>query len=174
MMNHKTECPGCGLILPDKNLAPHEYYNASGECWELKGELTAYNMTSGDPTFIHQHCVDAYGAQHTGSQTKVITTLFALVGLCLAVEYHFTGKQVQHAHMNFAKPAAGWPSLNPPHKMNELTILDVLNCEPGKPRDRMIKEWATYVWNSWRAHHDTIRALCKQHIKDERIQSLLR
>jgi hypothetical protein len=64
----------------------------------MKGDLTVY-MTRGILTFNQQYCVDAYGTQHTGGRAKAITTVFALVGLYLAIEHNFTGKQVQYAHM---------------------------------------------------------------------------
>lgn len=86
-MDYDVECPGCGLKLPNQNLDPDGRYNASGECFALYGELTAYNMMRANLTFIHQLAVDAYGAQHAGSTTKTIRTAFSLIGLCLAKLY---------------------------------------------------------------------------------------
>lgn len=69
------------------------------------------------PFFHHQLCVDAYGAQHSGGSVRPITAVFALVGLYLAVERGFTGRQVQIAHMKLVKKAGkrtDWPRLEPP------------------------------------------------------------
>lgn len=60
-------------------------------------ELCGYTLTHGDPAFIHQHVVDAYAAQSATAETKPITLMFALIGLCLHVERQLNGRQVQRA-----------------------------------------------------------------------------
>jgi Family of unknown function (DUF5946) len=89
------QCPGCGLMLPDQNLPRATRHNASGECQRLNEELAAYHLQLGDATFLHQHAVDSYGAQHAGAPSRNITTAYALVGLYLAIEHGYTGLQVQ-------------------------------------------------------------------------------
>ena len=49
-------------------------------------ELQYYTLGHGDHTFIHQHAVDAWAAQHADHNTKPITLAFALVGLYLSGE----------------------------------------------------------------------------------------
>jgi hypothetical protein len=73
---------------------------------------TAYHLSSNDPTFIHQVAVDTYGAQHAGGALRNITTAYALIGLYLAVERGYTGRQVQRAHMSLAKNRSAWPRLS--------------------------------------------------------------
>jgi hypothetical protein len=73
-------CPGCGVVLADRNLGMHERYHATGACWQLCGELSAYHLSILDTTFIHQLVTDVYGAQHSGGITKNITTAFSLIG----------------------------------------------------------------------------------------------
>lgn len=163
-MNHFVKCPGCGVELPDRQLPMSDRYPASGECWELYGELTASNMERIDPFFYHQLCVDAYGAQHAGQPAKPITAVFALVGLYLAVERGFTGRQVQKAHMELAGKAGkgfDWPRLDPPQRTWEMTVSDVCKAETGKKREEAIRKWAEAVWKSWAPQHDRIRALCE-------------
>ena len=108
-------CPGCLLRLPDRNLNPDVRFNASGECSQLYYEITYYTLSKNDPGFIHQLVVDAYAAQHTGERTRTITNVFALVGLYLATEKGYTGKQVQKAHMKIARVRKDWPRLEPRH-----------------------------------------------------------
>jgi hypothetical protein len=162
MGNLIVECPGCKLKLPSKNLEPCDRYHASGECWQLYGELAAYNMSKNDPAFIHQLAVDAYGAQHSGGVTRNITTAFALIGLYLSIECGYTGRQVQKAHMELAKRRHDWPRFEPPHQTYSLTVFDVLRVEPGKKRDEMLKAWAEDVWKSWEHYHDWVRTICHQ------------
>jgi hypothetical protein len=94
---HLIICSGCSLILPNKNLGPSESYNVSGECNELFNELSGYTLSQTNTNFMHQYIVDAYGAQHAGEPTKNIRVALSLIGLYLAVEHNYTGRQVQLA-----------------------------------------------------------------------------
>ena len=62
---------------------------------DLYHELSCYTSAHPDPSFIHQHIVDAYTAQHANETTKLIALVFALIGLYLHVEKNFTGRQVR-------------------------------------------------------------------------------
>jgi hypothetical protein len=76
---------------------------------EAYHEVSAYTLTQGYGTFIHQHVVDAWAAQDAHADSKPIGVFFALVGLYLHVEQGFTGREVQHAHMQLAKRPEPWP-----------------------------------------------------------------
>lgn len=153
------DCPACGLSLPRSETAPDTRYNASPECWQLYGELTAYTVTRGDLEFIHQHLVDAYAAQHVRDDGRPISAAFALIGLYLACERGYTGKQVQHMHMLLANRSKTWPTFTPPSHMHALTIQDVLHVLPGENRDHMLHQWAKSVWNAWTHEHDRVKSL---------------
>lgn len=91
----------------------------------------------------------------------------SLIGLYLAVERGFTGRQVQNAHMKLAKKAgkgAEWPRLEPPERTWKITVSDVMNAEAENSRKEMIKKWAETVWKSWGHQHDRIRTLCEEWI----------
>ncbi len=77
-------------------------------------ELTYWTLAQQDGRFIHQHAVDAYEAQHAGGKTRPITGVFGLIGLYLAIEKRYTGRQVQLAHMKIASRRKDWPRLEPP------------------------------------------------------------
>jgi hypothetical protein len=64
---------------------------------------------------MHQHVVDAYAAQHASGTTRNITVAFDLIGLYLALEKGYTGKEVQNAHMQIAKIRKDWPRLKLRH-----------------------------------------------------------
>lgn len=153
------DCPGCGLRLPLSEAAPDSRYNASPECWQLYGELTACTVTRGDSEFIHQHLVDAYAAQHVRDDGRPISAAFALIGLYLACERGYTGKQVQHMHMLLANRSKAWPTFTPPPHLRALTTLDVLHVPPGENRDRMLHQWAQSVWDAWAHEHDRVKSL---------------
>jgi Family of unknown function (DUF5946) len=153
------QCPGCGLEHPDHGLATGTRQHASAGCWSLYCELAAYTLARNDPAFVHQHAVDAYAAQHTGSDTRPITTVYALVGLYLAVECGYTGRQVQGTHMTMAKKRTAWPALAPPPRTAAINVADVLAALPGAPRDAMLLTWASSVWTAWADTQAWIRTI---------------
>ena len=132
--NKTTTCPGCGLVLSDRYFDSPDRFNASGECRQIFSDLTCYTVSKRDAEFIHQHAVDAYEAQHAGGQTRNITVAFGLIGLYLALEKGYTGKQVQQAHMRIAKIRRDWPRLEPPARPAGITVLDVLKMAQRKMR----------------------------------------
>lgn len=159
-----TSCPGCGLELADEGRSPPDRYNASGACWGLFGELTADTISRNDPEFVHQHCVDAYGAQHPGGTTKHITTVFSLVGLYLSVERGYTGREVQQAHTTLGELERSWPELPPPRTTGSVTVEEVVNAPSRDERDRALERWTESVWRAWEGSHDRIRELCSDEL----------
>jgi hypothetical protein len=97
-------------------------------------ELSYYTLAHGDRAFIHQHVVDAYGAQHIRPSTSTIGAAFALTGLYLAVERGFTGRQVQQMHM-------------------------VMATEAGPERDATIMRWCASIWAAWSVEQGRVREM---------------
>jgi hypothetical protein len=153
-------CPGCRLERPSLGLDPDPRVNASGECRALMNEMSYYTLAHGDPRFIHQHLVDAYGAQHVVPQSKsTIGAAFTLAGLYLAVERRLTGRQVQRMHMLMARRSKSWPAFEPPAELGPLTVADVLGVEPGDSRDEALMRWCGSVWTAWSSDHARVRAM---------------
>jgi Family of unknown function (DUF5946) len=124
--------------------------------------MSAYTLMHGGAEFIHQHLVDAWAAQHAAPTKSNIALAFALIGLYLAVEKGFTGRQVQLAHMQLGKTKRIWPCFDAPLERPRVTILDVAKAEAGTDRDAAIKEWAAAVWESWRHAHAWTRQICAE------------
>jgi hypothetical protein len=116
-------------------------------------------LAHGDPRFIHQHLVDAYGAQHVRQSKSTIGAAFALTGLYLTVERGFTGRQVQKMHMLMASRSKDWPRFIPPAKVGAVTVADVLAAGPGPQRDAAILAWCTSVWTAWAPDHARVRTM---------------
>jgi hypothetical protein len=134
-----------------------ERVNASGECGQAYSDLMCYTVAKQDPEFIHQHVVDTYAAQHAGGPTRNTTVAFGLIGLYLALEKGYTGKQVQQAHMRIAKVRKVWPRLETPSQPGVLTVMDVLQAGTDGEKDAMIRRWMAAVWESWSYRHTWIR-----------------
>lgn len=113
-------------------------------------QLCAYTVTHRDPAFIHQHVVDAFTAQTADQRTKPIATSFALLGLYLQLESHFTGKQVQQAHVYLARRKRAWPTFALPQERGSITALHVLAQPAGTARDAAIDAWCQSVWDAFR------------------------
>lgn len=125
-------------------------------------EVSAYILTRGDETFIHQHVVDAWAAQNAHAASKPIGVFFALVGLYLHVERGFTGRQVQRAHMQLAKRPEPWPVGPLPADRGAVTAIDVLAAPEGAARDAMIDEWASSVWAAYADSHERVAELLRR------------
>jgi hypothetical protein len=121
-----------------------------------------YTVAKQDPGFIHQHAVDAYAAQHAGGTTRNITIAFGLIGLYLALEKGYTGKQVQQAHMQIAEVRKDWPRLEPPSQPAAINLTDVLKAPDGEGKDTMIRRWMAAVWESWADRQEWIRKETEQ------------
>lgn len=119
-------------------------------------ELCCYTLSHRNPSFLHQHVVDAFAAQHANNQTKPITLTFALVGLYLHVERGLSGRQVQRVHMALARRKRVWPSFPAPPDRGAMTVADVLATEPGAGRDESIHAWCACVWEAFCGHRRAV------------------
>jgi len=126
-------------------------------------ELCSYSLAHPAPTFLHQHVVDAFAAQHASETTKPIQVTFALVGLYLHIERNFTGRQVQRAHMALASRTSSWPTLALPARRGSITVMDVLATPAGPDRDRAIDAWCAVVWDAYRDNEPAVTAFLRRH-----------
>lgn len=129
---------------------------------EAYHELCAYTLTHGDPTFIHQHVVDAWAAQRAHAGTKPIGIFFALTGLYLHVERGLTGREVQRAHMALSRRPEPWPVTRLPAARGAITATDVLAVPAGPPRDAEISRWAASVWEAYAENRETVDTFLRQ------------
>ena len=115
--------------------------------------------------FIHQHSVDAHTAQMATADDRPISLLYALVGLHLALEKDYTGREVQLAHLDLARDKSDFPPLVLPAERGEITVADVLGHPPGLERDDMILRWCAAVWRAYAVNHAAIRAYCSTRLR---------
>ena len=128
-------------------------------------ELCAYTLTHGDPSFIHQHVVDAFAAQQATPDSKPIGVTFALAGLYLHVEKGFSGRAVQRAHMQMARQKREWPRFALPESRGDITAADVIAKAAGPERDRAIHDWCVTVWQAFAANRQmVIELLVEYHL----------
>lgn len=124
-------------------------------------ELCAYTLTLHDPTFIHQHVVDAQAAQEADAQSKPIKVTFALVGLYLHLEQGLDGRAVQRAHMALARTGRSWPTWPLPDERGAMTAADVLAHPPGTERHQAIDDWCRAVWAAYASCHEAVAVIAR-------------
>lgn len=129
---------------------------------EAYHELTAYTLTHGNPTFIHQHVVDAFAAQRANEESKPISVAFALAGLYLYLEKRYTGREVQRAHMQMARQKREWPRFALPPDRGDVTAIEVVAVPEGAARDAAIRGWCESVWHAHAVNRQAVIALCDQ------------
>jgi hypothetical protein len=120
----------------------------SPESIEAHHALSAYTLTRGDASFIHQHVVDTFAVQTAGPSTKPVAVLMGLVGLFLHCERGFTGRRVQAAHVAIARKTRAWPTFDLPAVRGRVGPLDVMAAPEGDARDAAIHAWAASVWEA--------------------------
>jgi hypothetical protein len=162
-MSKTMRCPGCGLLLPSTEEQLDDRYYASAACRQRYDELSAYTVSLQDADFLHQFAVDTYAAQHVGAAVKPIGITFALVGLYLACEHHYTGRQVQKAHILLARTPKQWPQFRRPEAKASLTVLDVLNA-PEQERNDRLRQWQKAVWRIWESEHPKVAEFVQERL----------
>jgi uncharacterized protein DUF5946 len=126
-------------------------------------ELCCYTLAHGDPSFIHQHIVDAFAAQQADAGSRPIGVTMALVGLYLYVEKQFSGRQVQRAHMRLAQQKRIWPAFTLPAERGSITAVEVMAAPAGCERDRAIHMWCISVWEAFADNRHVVADFLQQH-----------
>jgi hypothetical protein len=164
--NPDTEpCPGCGAMLPPSSGPTHEYIGASPACWAVFGEVLAAEYSDRAFWAAHRITVDAYAAQHPGTDGRRQRQSVAahLVALQLTYEQDAGDSAVLAALRHFAGTARNLPWLRPPDPKDwRLTVLDVVGAPDGEEHLRRVREWGRAVWDGWAAHHDVVRRWAAQ------------
>ena len=132
---------------------------------EAYHELLAYTLSHGDPAFIHQYVVDAYGAQHATAGAKPVRLAFSLIGLYMHVDRGFSGREVQRVHKALGDRTHSWPALDLPPigSRGSMSVIDVLAAPEGSERDAAIDAWCRSVWSAFASSRPTVEALLQQH-----------
>lgn len=128
-------------------------------------ELCSYTLAHAlhDPSFIHQHVVDAFAAQQANANSKPMGVAFALIGLYLRVEKHFSGKQVQRVHMALSRRKEPWPVFDLPRDRGSVSVVDVVAASAGPERDRMIDSWCASVWTAYAGNRKAVIDFLARH-----------
>ena len=153
-------CIGCHAQVPDLHGPMHAYIGASAGCWRIYGDVLAREYGEYAYPDFHRLTVDAYAAQHPGqpSRRSIQSVAVHLIALHLVIERGLQFRAVV-PHMRTAiRKDAPFAWLDPPAQPATTNILDIATTTDLKTHERGVRQWADSVWQSWSAHHDTIRA----------------
>ena len=157
----RTTCPGCGLALPVYGGPTHAYVGASPACWRLFSKLSADPFARREGTRLRRLVVDAYAAQHPGTEHRRATQSVAvhLMGLCVLLERDGVSRRLTPVLGRMpARKTMDLHWLAPPDFRRCMTAADVLAAGPDDDAYAPAAEaWANSVWAAWRPHHDTVR-----------------
>lgn len=166
-VQHEILCPGCGLKMPARKTTTSRcYYNASVECWDLYTEVLG-NEYSNAFLFgqVHQLTVDAYAVQHAGGPHPDKSVDVHLYGLYLSLEKGIRSPYIPPVLQRLVAATEVWPHYEPPKERASLTVFDVAFCDSTEDHIRVVREWATSVWNSWSEYHAEVAWVVSQHLK---------
>lgn len=88
---------------------------------------------------------------------RPITAVFALIGLYLAVERGYTGREVQLAHMKIARRRRDWPRLEPPEGRGDLTVMDILLAATDAEKEEALMRPTASVRQTREDRHRWVR-----------------
>jgi hypothetical protein len=118
--------------------------------------LSAYTLAHRGSDFLHQHVVDALGAQRACEDTTPMQLAFALVGLYLYIERRYTGREVQRVHTQLAQRTRSFPRFALPATRGTVNAADVMAAPAGSERDAAIHRWCAAVWDAYRSNQASI------------------
>jgi hypothetical protein len=139
----------------------HAYIGASPECWALYGQVLAREYEAPAYFAVHGLTVDTYAAQHPGSpgRRQAQSVFVHLIALCLALEHGVEGERaVKLRERVLAAGGREAPWLEPPDRLGEVTVRDVLAASDAGEHGAAVRRWAASVWEAWRPHHERLRS----------------
>ena len=154
MSARASSCPGCRLLLPEREGPTHTYLGSSAACWDLYGEVLAREYSETAYFGVHQLTVDTYAVQHPGvaERRSIQSVALHLMTMQLFLEEGHDTRHGSRLHKLMIGSLPHLPWLDPPRPNGTVTVKDVLD------RNATVEDWARDVWAAWAPHHETVRA----------------
>ena len=159
-MTPLVACVGCRGLVPDEDGPVHRYMTASPGCWRVYTELGAGAMPATPRSPL---TVDAYAVTHPGvpGPQSTPSVWIHLVALCFVLERGWRVDQVIRLRRAGADAFDGWPWLDRPESMGDVTIVDVdgaVEAGDGATAAGLVEAWIDAAWGAWSAHHPAVRS----------------
>jgi hypothetical protein len=153
-------CVGCRGLVPDEDGPVHRYMTASPGCWRIYTELTAGNLP---PVPMSGMAVDAYAVTHPGvpGPQSTPSVWIHLATLCFVLERGWPVTRAVRLRTIAADAFDGWPWLERPDRMGDVTVVDVAAAVAGGDLERagdLTATWVGEAWKAWSVHQAAVRA----------------
>jgi hypothetical protein len=153
-------CVGCHGHVPDIDGPIHRYMTSAPGCWQAYTGLLGGGLP---PSPAAGLCVDAYAVTHPGVRGPQSTpsVWIHLVTLCFVLERRWPVDQAIRLRRVAADAFDGWPWLEPPASMGEVTAIDLSRAIEARDGDGAIaltRRWVDGAWAAWAAHQQAVRA----------------
>jgi hypothetical protein len=153
-------CVGCRGFVPDEDGPVHRYMTASPGCWRIYTELGAGAMPTTPRSPL---TVDAYAVTHPGvpGPQSTPSVWIHLVALCFVLERGWPVDQAIRLRRVGADAFDGWPWLDRPESMGEVTVVDVdraVEAGDNAVATEHVKAWIDAAWGAWSIHHPSVRS----------------
>jgi hypothetical protein len=155
-----VECIGCRGVVPVLDGPIHRYMTASPGCWRTYTELMGGGLP---PSPYAGLVVDAYAVTHPGvpGPQSTPSVWIHLATLCFVLERRWPPDQAIRLRRLAADAFRGWPSLERPGHMGEVTAIDVskaLGSGDGSLAIELTRSWVNAAWMAWADHHAAVRS----------------
>jgi hypothetical protein len=151
-------CPGCQAKFERCDGPTHPYIGASAACWAAYGEVLAREYGEFGYPDIHRLTVDAYAAQHPGTESRqsIQSVAVHLIGLYLWLECGLPANDIT-TRIGKAVRRSGFHWLTPPERLGSLTIQDIVRSANLDEHNVRVHAWAHSVWEAWQLHATTVK-----------------
>jgi hypothetical protein len=158
-------CPGCKCELSAEASITHPYLGASASCWSLYNVILAREYSS--PALmksVHRLTVDAYSAQHPGTEERrtIQSVWLHLVGLHLILERGFGNDLATQAIGVLSNRSGTFAWLSPPNTLGSINVTNVVDTHGVSEHEDAVRNWARSVWEAWKPHHKAIQTISSE------------
>jgi len=153
-------CVGCGGAVAVVDGPIHRYMTAAPGCWQAYTELMAGGLPPSPELGL---VVDAYAVTHPGvaGPQSTPSVWIHLLTLCLVLERRWPVSRAIDLRRFAADRFAGWPWLERPASMGEVSAIDLqraLAAGNGGLAIELTHRWVHGAWAAWSAQHGAVRA----------------
>ncbi|PRX95482.1 DUF5946 family protein [Allonocardiopsis opalescens] len=167
-----VRCGTCAAFVPSRRSARKDATSAAAgrgpaaatpapACWRAYVRLLARGYRDADYASAQRLTVDAYVCQHPhgtpmASAEQVTVHLMAL---CQVLERELSPVAATRWMVAHRRSGAPLEALAAPQLSGTLTVEHPLSAADAEAHHAAVRAWAWSVWDAWKAHHATIRAL---------------
>lgn len=153
------EVCSCGAMVAPWDGPAHAYIGATPGCWRVYCEVIGAEYTSDASSLTRRLIVDAYAAQHPGVESRRAIQSVAghLIALHLLLDQGRSADFVTSALVRAVEQSDRYRWLTPPDFAGTVNVAAIAAVGDVASRERIAREWAASVWDSWREHHGTVR-----------------